>query len=258
VAQETRGWVEERNATVSQRSKEYAHDYRYFPEPDLPPLAVDPAWVEEVRGRLPEMPAERRARFVSQYGLPLNDAAQLTGAKATADYFEKCLGLPIPQSPSAKADDGGVGAAGVESRAKALSNWVLVEMGRLLNLSGTDITEDRVTPAHLVELVGLIDSGTLSSTLAKTVLEESFNSGSSPGEIVKEKGYVQISDTSVVESAVEEAINANPQAVADYLKGKETAAKFLVGQVMKITKGKAKPDLVNQLVNEKLEAIKAS
>ena len=146
----------------------------------------------------------------------------------------------------------------MESRAKALSNWVLVEMGRLLNLSGTDITEDRVTPAHLVELVGLIDSGTLSSTLAKTVLEESFNSGSSPGEIVKEKGYVQISDTSVVESAVEEAINANPQAVADYLKGKETAAKFLVGQVMKITKGKAKPDLVNQLVNEKLEAIKAS
>jgi aspartyl-tRNA(Asn)/glutamyl-tRNA(Gln) amidotransferase subunit B len=162
------------------------------------------------------------------------------------------------QSHSAGGGDGGVGAAGVESRAKALSNWVLVEMGRLLNLSGTDITEDRVTPAHLVELVGLIDSGTLSSTLAKTVLEESFNSGSSPGEIVKEKGYVQISDTSVVESAVEEAINANPQAVADYLKGKETAAKFLVGQVMKITKGKAKPDLVNQLVNEKLEAIKAS
>ena len=257
VAQETRGWVEERSATVSQRSKEYAHDYRYFPEPDLPPLAVDPAWVEEVRDMLPEMPAHRRARFVSQYGLSLSDATQLTGAKATADYFEKCMSLTT-QSHSAGGGDGGVGAAGVESRAKALSNWVLVEMGRLLNLSGTDITEDRVTPAHLVELVGLIDSGTLSSTLAKTVLEESFNSGSSPGEIVKEKGYVQISDTSVVESAVEEAINANPQAVADYLKGKETAAKFLVGQVMKITKGKAKPDLVNQLVNEKLEAIKAS
>ena len=246
VSQETRGWVEERSVTVSQRSKEYAHDYRYFPEPDLPPLVIKPAWVEEIRARLPELPAQRRARFMDQYGLPLYDANLLTGSKATADYFEGCLG---PNPP---------GTDLLRSQAKKISNWILVELGRLLHLSGMDISEARVTPAHMVELVELIDSGTLSGTLAKTVLEESFHTGKAPGDIVKERGYTQISDSSVVESAVEEAISSSPQAVSDYLKGKETAAKYLVGQVMKITGGKAKPTLVNERVKEKLEAIKIS
>ena len=246
VAQETRGWVEERSATVSQRSKEYAHDYRYFPEPDLPPVAIDAVWVEELRTGLPELPAQRRARFMGEYGLPFYDANLLTGSKATADYFEACLALR-PVEPGH-----------LVSRAKAVSNWVLVELGRLLNLDGTAIKDTRVTPAHLFELVELIETGTLSSTLAKTVLEGSFDTGMAPGEIVEERGYVQISDSSVIESAVEEAIGSNPQAVADYRKGKETAAKFLVGQVMKITKGKANPALVNRLVVEKLRAISPS
>ena len=246
VAQETRGWAEERNATVSQRSKEYAHDYRYFPEPDLPPLFIDPVWVEEISARLPEMPRQRRDRFVRDYGLPLYDARLLTGSRATADYFEACLALRHHASDV------------LETRAKGISNWILSELSRLLNLRSMEIGDSKVTPAYMIELIDLIATGTLSTTLAKTVLEESFDSGKAPGEIVRERGYIQISDSSMVESAVEEAISSNPQAVSDYLKGKGTAAKFVVGQVMKATKGKANPALVNQLVKEKLESIKTS
>ena len=243
VAQETRGWIEERGVTVAQRSKEYAHDYRYFPEPDLPPLAIDPVWVEELRARLPELPVKRKQRFMDQYGLPAYDAGLLTGSKATADYFEAALQASGPEPG--------------EERAKALSNWTLVELGRLLNLEGSDIGDSRVTPGHMAELVALIDSGTLGTTLAKAVLEEAFHTGHAPGDIVKERGYVQISDSSVVEKAVVEAVGANPQAVSDYLNGKETAAKYLVGQVMKSTRGKANPALVNELVKEKLELLGA-
>ena len=245
VAQETRGWVEEPGVTVSQRSKEHAHDYRYFPEPDLPPLAIDPGWIEDIRASLPEMPAQRRNRLMDQYGLSPYDAGLLTASRATADYFESCLAV------------GRLGPDLMGARAKSLSNWILGDSSRLLNNSGMDINASRVTPAHMVELVELIESGTLSTTMAKTVMEEAFGSGQAPGEIVKEGGYVQISDSSVVDAAVEEAIGANPHAVSDYLKGKEQAAKFLVGQVMKITRGKSKPDLVNQLVKEKLEAAKS-
>ena len=244
VAQETRGWVEGRNATVSQRSKEHAHDYRYFPEPDLPPLVIDPALVEEIRAELPELPAQRRERFMSQYGLSTYDANLLTASKGTADYFESCLRLRQLE-PQA-----------IHERAKSISNWITVELARLMNLRDVDILEAGVTPDHIVELVELIESGTVSTTLAKTVLEESFDSGKAPGEIVRERGFEQIGDSSVVEAAVKEAIASNAQAVADYLSGKETAAKFLVGQVMKITKGQAKPALVNDLVREKLGAIK--
>ena len=246
VRRETRGWVEDRKVTVSQRSKEYAHDYRYFPEPDLPPLIIDQAWVEDIRARLPELPAQRHGRFMSQYGLPLYDANLLTGSKATADYFESCLALKETETHR------------MASRAKSISNWILVDLGGLLNLNRLDISANRVSPRYLVELVELIDSGTLSATLAKTVLEESFDTGKAPQDIVKERGYVQISDSSVLESAVREAIDSNPQAVSDYLKGKDAAAKFLVGQVMKLTKGKAKPALVNDLVTEKLAAIKTT
>ena len=246
VVQETRGWIDERNATASQRSKEYAHDYRYFPEPDLPPLVVEADWIEEIRANLPELPAQRRARFMSQYGLPLYDANLLTSTKATADFFEACLQLKPLENSALRA------------RAKVISNWTLVELGRLLNVTGTEIGDTKLTPAHMVELVELIDSGTLSGNLAKAVLEEVFDTGKPPREIVAQRGYVQISDASVVASAVEEALGANPQAVNDYLMGKETAAKFLVGQVMKITRGKANPALVNELVKEKLDTVKTS
>ena len=244
VAQETRGWVEERGLTVSQRSKEYAHDYRYFPEPDLPPLVIEPAWVDEIRAGLPELPVRRRARFMSQYGLPLYDADLLTGSMATADYFERCLSAASVEPDVLKA------------RAKTVANWTLVELGRLLNVNGIEISDTRVTPENLAALVELIESGTISGTLAKTVLAEAFETGKAPGAIVDERGYSQISDSSVVEAAVDEAISSNPQAVSDFLKGKDNAAKFLVGQVMKSTKGKAKPAIVNEVVKEKLEAIR--
>jgi aspartyl-tRNA(Asn)/glutamyl-tRNA(Gln) amidotransferase subunit B len=244
VVQETRGWVEERNVTVPQRSKEYAHDYRYFPEPDLPPLVIDPAWVEEIRGRLPELALQRRARLVEQYGIPEYDAALLTSSRPMADYYEAAVEQKQLTGPA------------LETFAKNVSNWMLGDLSRLMNLEHLDITEVKVTPAHVVELIDLVDAGTLSVTMAKTVLEEAFATGHAPGKIVTEKGYAQISDTSVVESAVAQAIEANPKAVEDYLKGKETAARFLVGQVMKITRGQAKPDLVQQLVWEGLEAAK--
>ena len=244
VIQETRGWSEAGNVTFSQRSKESAHDYRYFPEPDLPPLTIDKDWVEEIRGRLPELAVRRSSRFMKEYGLPEYDAALLTTSKAMADFYEEAV-----------AGGSGPGEAG-EVLAKDISNWMLGDLSRLLNLENLDIALSRVTPGHLVELIGLVTAGEINSRTAKTVLEAVFNTGSSPGTIVKEKGYVQIADSSVLESAVTQAIGDNPKAVDDYRNGKDSAAKFLVGQVMKITKGQAKPDLVNQLVKEGLEALK--
>ena len=244
VVQETRGWLEGRNATVSQRSKEEAHDYRYFPEPDLPPLQIDPAWVKEVRSRLPELAPHRCARFEAEYGVPAYDARLLTASKAAADFYERSVALG--QSSGSTRD----------FFAKQVSNWMLGDLSRLLNLQNRDIGESPVSPEHLVELIGLVDAGTVSVTMAKTVLEEAFETGGSPASIVEARGYTQISDTSAVDAAVRQALDENPRAVADYMGGKDTAAKFLVGQVMKLTKGQAKPDLVNQLVNESLEALK--
>ena len=242
ITQETRGWVEERGVTVSQRSKEEAHDYRYFPEPDLPPLVVDSAWVEELRRGLPELAGPRKARLVEQYGLPPYDAALLTGSRPLADYFEATVACRPPAGPD------------LPTFAKNVSNWMLGDLSRLMNLENRDITGVKVTPGHLAELLGLIDAGTISGTLAKTVLEETFASGVAPGKIVKEKGYSQINDASVVEAAVAQALAGNPRAVSDYLKGKETAARFLVGQVMKLTRGQARPELTLQLVQTALEA----
>ena len=244
VVQETRGWVEGQEITVSQRSKEQAHDYRYFPEPDLPPLSLDSSWIQQLESSLPELPAHRRDRFMNALGLSDYDAGLLTASKATADYFEEAL------------DSGRFAGDELKSRAKGLSNWILVELARLLNLEGEDISESRFPPDQMRELMDLIADGTLSSSLAKTVLEEAFNTGASPGAVVKEKGYVQISDTSALEASVEEAIGNNPQAVNDYLSGKENAAKYLVGQVMKATRGQSKPDMVASLVDDKLKAIK--
>ena len=244
VIQETRGWSEERSATYSQRSKEEAHDYRYFPEPDLPPLVVDGAWVDEIRSRIPELATDRMARFIKDYSLPEYDARLLTNSKAMADFYEQTAGLRLTSG-----DDG-------EKYAKNISNWMLGDLSRLLNLQSLEINESPVSPEHMAELIGMVEQDTVSVSMAKTVLEEVFESGGSPAQVVQEKGYTQISDSSAVDVAVTEAIEANPQAVADYMGGKETAAKFLVGQVMKITKGQAKPDLVNELVVVALEKLK--
>ena len=246
VVQETRGWLEDRGVTVSQRSKEDAHDYRYFPEPDLPPLDVAPSWVRELLAQLPELAPERCSRFQNEYGLSEYDARLLTTSKAVADYFEQAVGIPEPQ------------ASALNANAKQVSNWMLGDLASLLNQENRDISECPVSPESLVELIGLIGSGTISVTMGKTVLEEAYGSGASPRAIVSERGYTQISDTSSVEPAVREALEANPRAVADYLGGKESAAKFLVGQVMKITRGQAKPDLVNRLVADALERARAA
>ena len=244
VIQETRGWSEERSATYSQRNKEEAHDYRYFPEPDLPPLVIEDSWIEKLRNNLPELPTDRLARFTEEYGLPEYDARLLTNSKGMADYYEQATSLH-----ATAGDDG-------QKFAKNVSNWILGDLSRLLNLEDRQIDESPVSPENLVELIDLVDKDTVSVSMAKTVLEEAFESGGSPAQIVQEKGYTQISDSSAVDEAVGQAIDANPQAVADYMGGKETAAKFLVGQVMKITKGQAKPDLVNELVVVALEKLK--
>ena len=242
VTQETRGWVEERGVTVSQRSKEHAHDYRYFPEPDLPPVVIDGEWVKEIQRRLPELAGQRKARFMEQYGLPLYDADQLTGTRAMAEYFEETVAFRPPDGPNPLL------------YAKNVSNWMLGDLSRLMNLDNISIGETRVTPQRLAELLNLVDDGTISNSLAKTVLEEAFASGQEPGKIVDQKGFRQISDSSVVDSAVSQALSENPKAVADFMSGKETASRFLVGQVMKLTRGQAKPELVQELVLSALEA----
>ena len=239
LVQETRGWVEEKGATVSQRSKEQAHDYRYFPEPDLPPMEFSRALVDEIRSRLPELPDARRDRFMSQYNLSGYDANLLTVSRAMADYFEACLKLLLA-------------GTGADKKAKTVANWLLGEFTRLLNATNIEIKDAKVEPRHLVEMLDLIDKGTLSTKMAKEVFEDMFHSGKKASLVVQEKGLAQISTTTELETVVGQVIAANSQAVADYKQGKETALKFLVGQVMKATKGQANPQMVNELLRRML------
>lgn len=233
VIQETRTWDEAKGITVSMRSKEEAHDYRYFPDPDLVPVVLDNQWIEFIKDSLPELPDQRRSRYVEQYGLPEYDATILTLTKEMSDYFEETIGY--------------------YDKPKAISNWMMGEMSRLLNVSGTDITACKIKPQQLAELIKLIDQGTISGKIAKVVFEEMFASGKEPADVVKEKGLVQISDEGAIASVVEEVIAANPKSVEDFKAGKDKAIGFLVGQVMKATKGKANPDVVNKLLREKLQ-----
>ncbi len=239
LAQETRGWVEEKDATVSQRSKEYAHDYRYFPEPDLPPLTVSREWVKEIKSHLPELPDARRDRFMTQLGLSRYDASLLTASRAMADYFEACLKL-MPQGVDA------------EKKAKTVANWLLSEFTRLLNATSIEIKDAKVEPSHLVEMLDLIDKGTLSTKMAKEVFEEMFLSGKRAPQVVREKDLVQISGASELNAILERVLAENSQAVADFKQGKEQSLKFLVGQVMKATKGQANPQMLNVLLRKKL------
>lgn len=238
LVQETRGWVDTQGKTVTQRSKEYAHDYRYFPEPDLPPLTISCEWVEEVRARLPELPEARRDRFLAEYALPRYDADLLTGSRAVADYFEK----------ASKVDR--------EVKPKEVSNWMLGEVSRIMNAGGIDINDfkNKVSPENLVALIAASHS-TINTATAKSVLEKMFRTGKSSGDIINESGLGQISDTAELENIAAEVINSNTQPVADYRAGKETALKFLVGQVMKATRGRANPQLVNEVLKRKLAEI---
>ncbi len=232
IVQETRSWDDARGQTVSLRSKEQAHDYRYFPEPDLVPMVVDPAWVEDIGRSLPELPDARQARLLKDYGLSAYDAGVITASRAMADYFDATV------------------AAGAD--AKAAANWIMGELSRHLNAAGRDIEGCQVTPVQLAALIDLQAKGTVSGKIAKTVFEEMWASGKDAAAIVKEQGLVQISDEGAVVAIVEQVIAANPQSVADFKAGKERALGFMVGQIMKETKGRANPELVNKLLRERL------
>ena len=235
LVQETRGWVEPQGKTVSQRSKEFAHDYRYFPEPDLPPVLISREWVEEVRAGLPELPEARRDRFVEQYGLTAYDAAQLTSSRALADCFEE----------GAAADNA--------VAAKEVCNWLLGECSRIMNVYSIDIDayREKTSPAKLSELIKA-SHGVINAATAKMVLEEMYQTGRTAGEIIAEKGLSQISDSGELEKTVAEVINSNVQPVTEYRDGNEKAFKFLVGQVMKATKGRANPQVVNDVLKRML------
>ncbi len=239
IIQETRGWDEERGVTLAQRTKEGASDYRYFPEPDLPPLVVSREWVEGVRAQTPELPDAKRRRFVDQFGLSEYDAEQLTADRAIADYFEAAI--------AAKA------ATDAQARAKSIANWILGDLRRLLNAESLEIAASRVTPASLAELVELIEKGTISSKQAKDILEKAFASAEPPAAIVAREGIAQISDTGELDGIIAEVIAENAKAVEDYKAGKTASLQFLVGQVMKRTKGRAKPDAVTPLLVAKLD-----
>ena len=227
---------------MSQRSKEYAHDYRYFPEPDLPPLVFSKSWVEEIRSRLPELPDVRRDRLISRYGLPSYDANLLVDSKAMANYFEDCIKLV------ANSSDG----ANLHKRAKTVSNWLLGDFSRMLNTTNTKIEETKVTPKHLVEILDLMDKGTLSGPAAKAVFEDMFLSGKTASDIVAEKGLSQISKHHEIEFHVNMVLSSNVQAVSDFEAGKPQALTFLIGQVMKATKGRANPGLAKEILLDKL------
>ena len=237
LPQETRGWVEAKGITIAQRSKEYAHDYRYFPEPDLPPLVLKPEWVEEIRAKLPELPEARRDRLMAEYGLPVYDANIITNSKDMADYFEDCL-------KESKAEP---------AQARELSNWLLGEVSRIMNANTIDINRfrERVSPNQLCELM-VYAQDVVNTTTAKFVVEEMFNTAKTAKEIINEKGLTQISDTRQLEETVLDVINSNARAVTDYKAGKQQSLKFLMGQVMKATGGRANPKLVIELLGKKL------
>src|SRR5574337_617458 len=233
IVQETRLWDADQELTLSMRSKEYAHDYRYFPEPDLVPLAVSQKWIDEIRATLPELPQQRRARFTREYGIPDYDVAVLTASRPLADYYEKVV--KSCQEP------------------KLASNWVMVELLGHLNKDSREITDSPIPPAELAALLGLLKGGSISGKIAKTVFEQMYQTGKSAELIVKEQGLTQISDQDELRRIVEEVLAAHPEPVADYRKGKLQSLTFLVGMVMKSSRGKANPQVVGELLLTRLK-----
>jgi aspartyl-tRNA(Asn)/glutamyl-tRNA(Gln) amidotransferase subunit B len=233
VLQETRLWDDRAAETRLMRSKEEAHDYRYFPEPDLPPLVISAELIESVRASMPELPDARRKRFVEQYNLSYNDASQLTSNRALADYYEE--------------------AARVADNPRAAANWIRTELLRELETAGITADECPVAPGELGALVRLIDEDKISGKQGKDVLVEMFSSGKSAAAIIEERGLVQVSDTGEIDSIIEQVIAASPQQLAQYRAGKEALFGFFVGQVLKASKGKANPKVVNERLKEKLQ-----
>ncbi|MDM5336291.1 Asp-tRNA(Asn)/Glu-tRNA(Gln) amidotransferase subunit GatB [Fictibacillus enclensis] len=233
ILQETRRFDEKTNKTILMRVKEGSDDYRYFPDPDLVQLSVSEEWIERVRAEIPELPDARKERYVSEFGLPAYDAGVLTASIKMADFFEKGI--------QEKADP------------KMLSNWLMGEVSAYLNNASREIDETPLTPGNLAKMIKLIEDGTISSKIAKKVFKEMIENGGDPETIVKEKGLVQISDEGAIREFVVAVLDRNPQSIEDFKNGKDKAIGFLVGQVMKETKGKANPPLVNKLIAEELK-----
>ena len=232
IIQETRLWDPDKNRTTSMRGKEEAHDYRYFPDPDLLPLLIDEGWIEAVRKTLPELPDEKKARFVKQYDLPVYDAELLSSSRELAAFFEDCVGL-LPQP-------------------KTVSNWVMGPLLGLLNSEGKSIEQSPVSAGDLAGLLALLDKGVVSAKIAKTVFEAMAQTGRPAEVIVREKGLVQVSDASAIEEIIAAVIQKFPQETADYKNGKTKLMGFFMGEVMKATKGKANPKVVNEMLVKKL------
>lgn len=233
IIQATLRWDDVKSETIIMRTKEEAHDYRYFPDPDLVEFVLDEPTIARIQATIPELPDQRRVRYVEKLGLPSYDADVLTASKIVSDYFEATLAYT--------------------DNAKAASNWIMGELMGHLNASGQEITDSCIQPEQLGKLLALIDKGTISTKIAKTIFEEMFEQGGDPEAIIQAKGLVQISDEGAIAGIVDEVIAANAQSVADYQAGKEKALGALVGQVMKATKGKANPQVVNKLILERLQ-----
>jgi aspartyl-tRNA(Asn)/glutamyl-tRNA(Gln) amidotransferase subunit B len=232
IVQETRLWDDAAGVTKPMRSKEEAHDYRYFPEPDLVPIHVDDPWLEEIRGAMPELPLEKRERFMSQYQIPAYDAGVLTQSRAIADYFEE--------------------VARLSGQPKAAANWVMGDILRFLNDEKKSVAECPVTPANLARMITLIQDGTISGKMAKDISEAMVKTGGTPEEIIKEKGLVQITDADALAATLSEILAKNPDQVAQYRSGRDKLFGFFVGQAMKATGGKANPQMLNDLLKKML------
>lgn len=238
VVQQTMGWDEAAGVTISQRGKEEAHDYRYFPEPDLPPLEIDRAWVEKLRARLPELPDAKQARLVADYSLGQHDAALLVEDRAVADYYEAVV------------------AAAADLAPKTIANWVTGELFRLMKEAGRDVGEIQIAADALAELIALVEDDTINQNTAKEVLVEMFASGRRAQRIVEEQELAQISDEATLESVVARILADNPDEVAEYLAGKAQILGWLMGQVMRATQGQANPQLARELLRRQLERLK--
>jgi len=235
IQQETRRYDDAKKKTILMRVKEGSDDYRYFPEPDLVDIRIDEEWKNRVHSEIPELPDARRERYVSELGLPAYDAAVLTVAKETADFFEAVV------------------ATGAD--AKQASNWIMGELSAYLNANNVELADVKLTPEALGKMIGLIQKGIISSKIAKDVFKELVENGGDPEKIVEEKGLVQISDEGELRSIVAEVVASNPKVIEDYKSGNKKAAGFFVGQIMKATKGKANPQMVNQLIAEELDKL---
>ena len=233
IIQETRSWDEDKGITFSMRTKEQAHDYRYFPEPDLPPLILENEWVDNIKNNLPELPDARKNRYMSELELSEYDASVIIANKEISDYYDEVVLK--------------------KAAPKLAANWVMGDLTKNLNAANISIAECKIQASQLADLINLIDKGTISGKIAKTVFDEMFETGNNPENIIKEKGLVQISDESLIISVVEEVIAENPRSVEDFKAGKKQAVGFLVGQVMKKTQGRANPEMVNKLLIEKMQ-----